>query len=106
MSGPHVVFRTSGTYDAGSDVTIGPDGSFRAEDGGYVTRGPRDGHLSPAERTELARLVADLGPPTVVEATEADGFASELTVDGRRYAWPNRPPTPALAVLVRFLSSR
>lgn len=106
MTGPRVVFRKTGSYDAVSDVTVEPDGTFRAEDGGYVTRGPRDGRLSPTERADLTRLVAALGEPTVYGIKVVDAFLSDLVVDGARYTWPNEPPTPALAALVRFLSAR
>jgi hypothetical protein len=103
VTGPRVVYRRTGTYDAVSDVAVEPDGMFRAEDGGYVTRGPRDGRLSPTERADLARLVAALGEPTEYPVAARGGFASDLFVDGARYTWPNEPPT---AALVRFLSAR
>jgi len=106
VTSPRVVYRTSGTYDAGSDVVVEPDGAFRAEDGGYVTRGPREGQLSLDERAELVRLAAALGPPTAYGMTGVDGFVCDLRVDDGRHTWCDRPPTPALAAIVRFLSIR
>lgn len=106
MTCPRVVYRKTGSYDAVSDVAIESDGTFRAEDGGYVTRGPRSGRLSPAECDELARLVAALGDPGPYGMRGVDGFSSELVIDGRPYSWWNEAPTPGLAALARFLSAR
>lgn len=106
MTGPRVAYRRTGEYDAASEVAVEPDGTFRAEAGGYVTHGVREGRLSRRDHTRLVRLAAALGPPVSAGTEDADGPLAELVVDGVRFAWQIETPTAEVAALVRFLSAR
>ena len=104
--GPRVAYTRTGSTDEATSVAVAPDGTFRSEHDSFVTGGVREGRLSRAERRELARLVAALGPPGRAGFYDRASGIAELTVDGRFYQWPHYPPTPELAALVRFLNGR
>ena len=91
----------SGEYDAASEVTVDADGRFRAEHGGYVTAGRREGVLTARQRRALARLAEAVD---VAARHPAEGaVVTTLEVDSRSVAWSGAPPTAALAALVGAL---
>ena len=92
----------SGEYDAASEVTVGADGRYTAEHGGYVTAGRRSGALSARQRRRIERLAeaVDLGAWHPAEGV----VVTWLEVGGQSVAWSGAPPTPALAALVGALA--
>lgn len=103
--GLRVVYHRTGEFDAASEVTVEPDGAFRAESLSFVTNGFRTGRLTPHRHREMARLVAALGPPGRFGFYDRTTGIAELTVGGRLWMWPLYPPTPEIAALVRFLAA-
>ena len=101
---PHVVFARTGEYDSASEITVRPDGRYRAASLSFVTNGWRTGRLSRAECRELVRLAGALGVPGRFGFYDRLSGVSELTVDGRLWMWPHYPPTPEVEALVAFLN--
>ena len=99
-------YRSTGAYDADTEVRIEADGTATVEGGSYVTRGRRTLHLSEAAQADIDRLAAavearDWGVPEA-----AEGFVHHLDVDGRRSRWwgPATEVDARLGALVAALS--
>lgn len=101
---PHVAYHRTGEYDSASDITVQPDGRYRAQSLSFVSNGFRDGRLSRADCRELVRLADALGTPQRFGFYDRLSGVSDLTVDGRLYMWPHYPPTPEIEALVAFLN--
>lgn len=101
-----IALRQLGQYDADFEAEIDARGLWRIEGGSYVTRGVREGRLSPeahARVRALARAV-DLDAEHAVP-DGASGFMSALEVGDTMVRWWGPPPTEPLRALANALAA-